>query len=122
VSEFMLQQTQTDRVCRSTSRGSPRFPTVQDLASAELADGARALGGAWLQPPREVISTRPPARSCRARRLGPGRRRGARRAARIGPYTARAIIDLRLPAKGTRSSRRTFGRSSFISSLRILRT
>ncbi|HOT61820.1 MAG TPA: A/G-specific adenine glycosylase, partial [Treponemataceae bacterium] len=37
VSEFMLQQTQTDRVVPKYLAWLAAFPTVQDLASAELA-------------------------------------------------------------------------------------
>lgn len=53
VSEFMLQQTQTQRVIPKYARWLEEFPTVRALADAPFT---QVLGRSGLQPPRALFA------------------------------------------------------------------
>jgi len=91
VSEFMLQQTQTDRVVPKYLALLAAFPTVQDLASAELADVlALWVGLGYNRRARFLHETARAIVSAHGGRV-PDDAEALDALPGIGPYTARAI-------------------------------
>ncbi len=91
VSEFMLQQTQTDRVVPKYLAWLAAFPTVQDLASAELADVlALWVGLGYNRRARFLHETARAIVSAHGGRV-PDDAEALDALPGIGPYTARAI-------------------------------
>jgi len=106
VSEVMLQQTQAARVVEPFRRFVERFPTVEDLAAADLADVLAAWSGLGYNvrarrlrdAAREIVAGGWPTTPEALERL-PG----------VGPYTAAAVASfafgVRVPAIDTNLQR-----------------
>ncbi len=92
VSEIMLQQTQADRVAGKFVDFVGRFPTVEILASAELADVLNLWQGLGYN--RRALALKRAAEGIMARFSGtvPANRKELESLPGIGPYTAGAIM------------------------------
>jgi A/G-specific adenine glycosylase len=91
VSEVMLQQTQVDRVLPYYVRFLERFPTVQDLASAPVAEVIRIWAGLGYN--RRAVNLQRAAQTVTAEFGGvfPREPEALRRLPGVGAYTAGAI-------------------------------
>jgi A/G-specific adenine glycosylase len=91
VSEFMLQQTQVERVVPAFERFTARFPSFEALAGASQADVVRAWQGLGYNT--RAVRLHRLARAVRDELAGalPARIESLERLPGVGPYTARAI-------------------------------
>ena len=91
VSEFMLQQTQVERVIPAFGRFVARFPSFAELAGASRADVVRAWKGLGYNS--RAVRLHELARAVRDSHAGhlPSDETALRALAGVGPYTARAI-------------------------------
>ena len=94
VSEVMLQQTQASRVVPAFEAFMERFPTVDALATAPLADVIRAWGG--LGYPRRAAALHAAALVVEGEHGGqvPSEPVALRRLPGVGEYTAAAVASL----------------------------
>lgn len=115
VSELMAQQTQAQRAAESWMAWMDRWPTVQDLAAAPVADVLRAWAGLGYN--RRAVSLHRAARVIVDEHAGvvPASVAALDALPGVGPYTARAVaaIAFRQPVGAVDTNvRRVLGRIS----------
>ncbi len=94
VSELMAQQTQAERAAIAWTAWMARFPTVDALAEAPVADAVRAWAGLGYN--RRAINLHRAARAIVAEHGGrvPDTVEGLMALPGVGPYTARAVAAI----------------------------
>ena len=113
VSEVMAQQTQAARAAEAWTRWMERWPTVEALADAPVADVLRAWSGLGYN--RRALSLHRAAQAIVEEHGGvvPSTVAGLERLQGVGPYTARAVaaIAFRVPVGAVDTNvRRVLGR------------
>ena len=113
VSELMAQQTQASRAAEAWSAWMARWPTVQDLAAAPIADVVRAWAGLGYN--RRAVNLHRAAQAIVREHGGriPSSLEDLEALPGVGPYTARAVaaIAFRVPVGAVDTNvRRVLGR------------